>query len=392
MRGNNEGVSSPVCGDIAEHKKTKRAPTRPPRERRTILDNIVETFCRTDKDGLITMCSAAIENLLGYTPDEVIGQAARSLYVKPTARDDFLRAVEGGGGCVHDFEVRLKRKDNREIWASASGYYTYDKDGSVSGLEGTARDITRYKEVERRLLQAKTEAERANIAKTDFLLNMSHELRTPLNAIIGFSQIMALPTQGPLTGQQREYLDIILASGDHLLALINGVLDVARIEAGATQITLAPTDCLTVIEECVALVQPLAQDMAVEFSVENPLMESPLVLVDSIKFKQALLNLMSNAVKYNIRGGSVQVGLEIKNATALHIDVTDSGPGLSTEECAALFEPFQRLGAENSNIQGTGLGLVLAKRMMEAQGGDILVTSVPGYGSTFTVVVKRADG
>ena len=381
-----------VNHDITDRKVMEQALKRSDQEVRTILDNIVEAFYRTDNDGNVIMCSAAVESLLGYTPEELIGASVHTLYVDNGVHADFVQAMQDGGGKTRDFEVRLKRKDGPEIWAASSGHFIYDRDDNIVGVEGTTRDITRRKNAEYALLLAKEQAEQANAAKSDFLSGMSHELRTPLNAVIGFSQMMEFQGDNPLSDRQREYLDIIRRSGEHLLSLINEILDLARVESGRMDLRIAPVGPADLIEECTALVRAMATEKSVTITIEDAGQAMPHVSVDRMKFKQILINLLSNAVKYNVEGGHVVVVAKPDAHSNLRIDVTDTGNGLNPEECAALFEPFQRLGAERSEIEGTGLGLALAKRMIEAMGGDIQVASTPGSGSTFTIIVPLAVG
>lgn len=379
-----------VSNDITDRKTMERALKNSERDVRTILDNIVETFYRTDEVGNVVMVSAAVEKLLGYLPDELIGTPLRDLYADPDERDVFLAKLDSSGGDIRDFEGCLQRKDGREIWVSTNAHYTYDRDDNISGLEGTSRDITQQKEAARALMNAKELAEKASAAKSDFLSGMSHELRTPLNAVIGFSQMMELAPEANLTDQQREYLGIIHTSGEHLLHLINEVLDLAKVEAGRMNIRCVPVELKALIGECTALVAPLAKVRSVK--VEEVATETlPHILVDRVKFKQILLNLLSNAVKYNVEGGEVKVSVDFHDDDKVAIAVTDTGIGLSPESCAALFEPFQRLGAEKTDVEGTGLGLVLAKRMIEAMCGEITVSSVPDMGSTFTITVPMAS-
>jgi len=378
-----------VSADITDRKAMERALKNSERDVRTILDNIVETFYRTDDAGNVVMVSAAVENLLGYRADELIGTPLRALYANPEERKSFVAAIDAGHGKVRDYEGRLRHKDGREIWVSTNAHYTYDRDDNVTGLEGTSRDITRQKDAARELMAAKELAEQSNTAKSDFLSGMSHELRTPLNAIIGFSQMMELMPEAKLTDQQREYLGIIRTSGEHLLDLINEVLDLAQVEAGHMNMRCVPVEPTALIKDCIALVGPLAEGRSV--TVENVTsIGAPHILVDRTKFKQILLNLLSNAVKYNVEGGYVKVSISYVGEARLAVAVTDSGTGLSPEDCAALFEPFQRLGAEKTAVEGTGLGLVLVKRMIEAMGGEITVSSAPDIGSTFTMIVPVA--
>ena len=378
-----------LCNDITERKSMERALKRSELEIRTILDSIVETFYRTDVDGRMTMASASIETLLGYKPEELIGKSMANLYFNADDRAEFLKALGNNGGQVHDYEVRLRRKDGGVIWAASNARYLYDRDDNVIGLEGTTRDISAQKAAELEMFKAKEEAESANQAKSNFLSGMSHELRTPLNAVIGFSQMMELQKGATLTDQQREYLGIIRSSGEHLLTLINEVLDLAKVEAGRMEVRKAPVEVTGLIVDCIALVKPLAAEHRIGIEWHAP-ESAPHILVDRTKFKQILLNLLSNAVKYNVNGGTVSVTLTPEGSETLAISVTDTGQGMSPADCDALFEPFQRLGAEHGSIEGTGLGLVLAKRMVEAMGGAIRVESAPGLGSTFTLTVPIA--
>ena len=379
-----------VCHDITERKSMERALKNSEREIRTILDTIVETFYRADAEGRIVMVSAAAKPLLGYDPEELIGTRVGDLYATPEERDVFLKTLAGGGGRVSGFEARLKRKDGTVIWVSTNAQCIYDRDDNVAGVEGTTRDITERKKSEQDLQLAKEEAERANAAKSEFLSGMSHELRTPLNAVIGFSQMLELQKDSALTEQQREYLEIIRTSGEHLLELINEILDLAKVEAGRMNLQTAHVEPGALIDDCIALVVPMATGRGIQ--IESGAFDAlPYVMVDRIKFKQILINLLSNAVKYNAEGGSVRVNVTHEGEAALAISVTDTGHGMTPEDCGALFEPFQRLGAEHGTVEGTGLGLVLAKRMIEAMGGAIRVESAPGLGSTFTLTVPIAQ-
>lgn len=378
-----------VSHDITERKSMERDLKRSEREVRTILDNIVETFYRTDGEGMVVMISAAVQSLLGFDADELIGKSVGDYYVVPEERENFLKAVTDGGGRVSDFEARMKRRDGSIIWVSTNAQFIYDRDDNVVGVEGTTRDITAQREAERALLLAKEEAERANAAKSEFLSGMSHELRTPLNAVIGFSQMLEIQKDAGLSAQQHEYLGIIRSSGEHLLCLINEVLDLARVEAGHMEVRAVHVEPKSLVADCIALVMPMAVGRHIHIDSLGP-DQPPHIMVDRTKFKQILINLLSNAVKYNAHGGSIAVRVAQEGDATLAISVTDTGKGMTPEGCNALFEPFQRLGAEHGSVEGTGLGLVLAKRMVEAMGGSIRVESAPGLGSTFTLAVPIA--
>lgn len=378
-----------VSHDITERKTIERALKHSERETRTILDNIVETFFRTNDEGKLVRVSAAAKSLLGYEPEELIGTLVDDLYVTSEERDNFFKAVTNGGGRVSDFEARLKRNDGTIIWVSTNAQFIYDRDENVVGVEGTTRDISAQKDAEQALLEAKEEAERGNAAKSEFLSGMSHELRTPLNAVIGFSQMLEMEKDTVLTDRQREYIGIIRTSGEHLLTLINEILDLAKVEAGRMEVHAAHVEPKGLVADCIALVTPMSSKRRIKFESQSA-EQLPHILVDRTKFKQILINLLSNAVKYNVDGGVVTVQVLREDDETLSIRVSDTGRGMTPEDCGALFEPFQRLGAEGSEVEGTGLGLVLAKRMVEAMGGSLGVESVPGLGSTFTLMVPVA--
>jgi signal transduction histidine kinase/CheY-like chemotaxis protein len=232
-------------------------------------------------------------------------------------------------------------------------------------------------------VRARAEAERASLAKSDFLSRMSHELRTPLNAVLGFSQLLALDE---LDGRQREAVEQINRGGRHLLELINEVLDIASIEAGRLSLSIEPVDLQNVVDEAVGLIRPIAAERRV--TVETAGIEGT-VLADRQRLKQILLNLLSNAVKYDRPGGSVRVDV-ISSGQTHRIRVSDTGPGIDPALLERLFTPFDRLGAEASGVEGSGVGLALSRRLAEAMGGALGVESQPGRGSTFWVELEAA--
>jgi len=244
-----------------------------------------------------------------------------------------------------------------------------------SDLEGSRKE----------LICAKEEAEEASRAKSEFLSRMSHELRTPLNAILGFGQILRLNRETPLTDSQNVEVEEILNAGKHLLELINEVLDLARIESGKIDLSIETISLSDVVNETLTLIVPLAEKRGIE--VNNKIPQSPhlFVLADRTRMKQVLLNLMSNAVKYNREGGSITLESNRTQKGRIQISVADTGKGIPGEKLNDLFKPFNRLGAEKTDVEGTGIGLSLTKNLVENMAGTISVESQPGVGSCFSV-------
>ena len=251
-------------------------------------------------------------------------------------------------------------------------------------------DITARKSAEAQLLAAKEEAERANRAKSMFLAHMSHELRTPLNAILGFGQLLAADRQHRLDDAQRGHVREILRGGRHLLNLINEVLDLGRIEAGKLPISLEPVALAELLDECLSLVRPLAIGQAIQLPTRCSASSALQVRADRTRLKQVMLNLLANAVKYNLQGGRVQLSCT-ECGDVVRVEVTDTGPGLTDAQCGRLFQAFERLGADAGSVEGSGVGLALSQRLMQAMGGRIGVDSTPGVGSAFWVELPRVE-
>lgn len=298
----------------------------------------------------------------------------------------------------HDVVHRIVRPDGVVRYVHELGDSELDGQGTLIRLTGTVQDVTEREEAEQKLLALKEEAENANRAKSQFLSSMSHELRTPMNAIMGFSQLLKMETDPPLTESQEENVDEIVKAGSHLLELINEVLDLARIEAGRIDLFMETVALGEVIAESLQLIKPLADRRGIEIYITREGEEIPpekiwrqhiAVRSDRTRLKQVLLNLLSNAVKYNREQGRLTIACEqIGNGSGeprIRISVVDTGEGISLEQQSKLFTAFNRLGKDQQNVEGTGIGLVITKNIVERMRGQIGMQSRPGEGSTFWV-------
>jgi PAS domain S-box-containing protein len=357
---------------------------------RLILDNAYDAFVAMDLDGHIVDWNRQAERLFGWSRDEALGRALVSTIVPERYRSAHLEGLERfrrtGEGAV------LGRRIELEGMRRDGSVFPVEITISPAEIDGTKvfhafiRDATESKLAERALRVANEEAgrarkaaERANNAKSEFLSRMSHELRTPLSAILGFGQLLETDD---LKAEQREYVDHILLAGRHLLQIIDEVLDIARIEQGAMTISMEPVRVMDVIGASVDLVRPAAANAGVAISVGD-VPGDAFVHADNQRLKQVLLNFLSNAVKYNREGGSVSVSCSRVEADRLRLSVADSGPGIHEEDMSRLFVPFERLGAEQGSVPGTGIGLSISKRLIELMGGTIGADSAPGQGATF---------
>jgi PAS domain S-box-containing protein len=349
-------------------------------------DAIVEV----DRAGQIVLVNGQTEALFGYPRDELLGQPVE-LLLPQRLRDIHVSHRAGYLAAPHirpmgsQLELLARRKDGSEFPVEIS-LGPVEADGDVL-IISTIRDITERKRNQALIEAAKREAEEANEAKSEFLSRMSHELRTPLNAILGFGQLLSLEE---LNAQERDSVEHIIKAGRHLLELINEILDISRIEAGRLGLSPEPVSVDEVVEEALDLVRPLARDLNIHLQQE-PRDPGLFVLADRQRIRQVLLNLLTNGVKYNQKGGAVRISCTINDPQTLRISVTDTGRGIEPEKLSRLFTPFERLDAEQTGVEGTGLGLTLSKRLMEAMGGTIGVESRAGIGSTFWLELPLAE-
>lgn len=360
---------------------------------RQILETVVDGIITADSDGQIRSFNPAAERMFGYAAEEVIGQPLSLLMPSPEAGEHqahvnaFLAGQSDSDAVGRGREVRGRHRDGRIFHLEVA--LSHARVGGEILFTGIVRDVTARHEAEAALRRAKEDAERASRAKSDFLSAMSHELRTPLNAILGFAQLLEAGRTDPLTERQRSQVQYILKAGDHLLDLINEVLDLARIETGRLSVSIEEVSLGAALGESLAVIAPIADRRKI--TVTAPDADGlPAVRADFIRLKQVLLNLLSNAVKYNNEGGSVTVTVtDDGDDQPVGIAVADDGPGIPADRRDELFQPFNRLGAETSEVEGTGIGLALSKALIELMGGTIDVESGPGQGAVFRIRVPR---
>jgi PAS domain S-box-containing protein len=295
------------------------------------------------------------------------------------ARVKASEAAAAGTG-RHSVDHRVLRPDGSIRWVHEEAQLERDTDGNPWRLTGTVQDISDRKQAEEELIRARDDAERANRAKSDFLSRMSHELRTPMNAILGFAQVLELEKLNP---EQLDFVHEIHRAGDHLLELINELLDLSRIEVGKLATVIQPVSVRSLVNEAGQITRTLIG--ARQIALMNKCDARARVLADPTRLKQVMVNLLSNAAKYNRRGGRIVIDCVAHGAGTVRLSVTDTGPGIAPEQREHLFKPFERLGAEFSAVDGTGIGLALSRQLAELMGGTLGVDSTPGEGSTFWI-------
>jgi PAS domain S-box-containing protein len=366
---------------------------------RSLIESNIDALMATDPFGIISDVNQEMETLTGCTREELIGAPFKNFFTDASRAEAGIKRVLREGK-VTNYELTAKAKDGLETNVSYNATTFVDRNNKLVGVFASARDITHRKQFERlmeknnvELKEATAVADKANQAKSEFLSSMSHELRTPLNAVLGFAQLMASDTPPPTPAQQMS-IDQILQAGWYLLRLINEILDLALIESGKVTLSQEPMSFREVLQDCEAMIAPQAQRRGITMTFPK-FDQDFYVYADRIRVKQVMINLLSNAIKYNRDGGTVKVDCDISTSSTragnrIRVSVTDSGAGLNARQLAQLFQPFNRLGQEGGTEEGTGIGLVVTKQLIELMGGEIGVGSNIGVGSVFWIELAGA--
>jgi PAS domain S-box-containing protein len=380
---------------------------------RSLIESNIDALMTTDPRGIVTDVNKQTEALTGCTRDELIGAPFKNYFTDPARAEAGIKRVLTEGK-VTNYELTARARDGKQTVVSYNATTFHDRDRSLQGVFAAARDVTELKLFEQTLQQKNAELEDASRMKSEFLANMSHELRTPLNAIIGFSEVLRDGLMGEMTEKQRGFIGDIFGSGKHLLALINDILDLSKVEAGKMVLDLEPVQVSSLCANSLSIIREKAGTRQIRLTTDaDDALGS--IQADPRKVKQILYNLLSNAVKFSSEGGQVtlqasrvpraDVGRLSGSSTGrsfpvadttftefLKISVIDNGIGISQEGMAHLFRPFSQIDSGLARkFEGTGLGLAMVKLLAELHGGTVAVESTVGEGSCFTVWLPLRD-
>jgi PAS domain S-box-containing protein len=369
--------------DVTEQKRTENALVESKRFMNDLLGTTREGFWHIDSEGNTVDVNPAMCTLLDRSREEIIGRSVYD-FVDETNRQIFFDEIERRKlGKSGPYEVALNRPDGSQIACMNNATPIKDENGVRTGSIGLWTDISELKKTLSELQNAKEAAEKANQAKSDFLSSMSHELRTPMNGILGLSQLLENIPGELLSERQRGYTQFIIKAGNQLLELIDQILQLSKIESETLNITLENTDASAIVDDCIEVMRTVAS--AKNITLTNNRADLNGIYVDPNRFRQIALNLISNAIKYNIDGGEVLFGYQKSDSQKIRFFVSNTGEGIPIDRQDEIFEPFNRIGRENSDIEGTGIGLTITKRLVEAMGGEIGFESSPNTGTLFWV-------
>jgi PAS domain S-box-containing protein len=361
---------------------------------RAVAHSAPDAIVLADEKGRVIFWNQSAQKMFGYQPLEIVGQPLNTLVPMPDRKNgnEYFETLKQGSaaGSIRDTrEMRGRRNDGSEFSTEIS-IASWVSDDQLYFI-GMIRDISNREMAEEQMRDAREAADRANQAKSEFLSSMSHELRTPMNSILGFGQLLQTNPEEPLTETQAQCVNQVLNAGRHLLGLINEVLDLAKIESGQLTVSLETVHTARVVKESVELISSLADSRGITVELSCPDGDIPQIVADPARLRQVLLNVMSNAVKYNCDKGTVSIACRRTDDNFLRIGVSDTGPGIPEDRKEEVFRPFLRLGTEASSAEGTGIGLTITRRLVELMNGRIDFESTIGAGTTFWIDMPIAS-
>ncbi len=374
-----------LADGVEKHKFIEKSLSTSQRELKGVLDNLQETYYRTDLNGTLLFVSESVELLLGYTAEELIGKKTTDFYINPENRNRFIESLSKNNGHVEQYPFTLQHKNGSTIWLSTNARFLLDEDANIIGIEGTGQSFTARKIAEENLIKAKEQAEQANKAKSLFLANMSHEVRTPMNGIVGFTNLLS---KSKLDKKQSEYIDTINTSMNDLLNIINDILDFSRIESGKMEIIKQTINVREFLASIIRLFSASAKIKSLElnFQTSDSLAEN--IVADPLRLRQIISNLIGNAIKFTDSGSILLSAntVTVDGQDELLIEVIDTGKGIEDEDEKRIFDAFCQA---NDSIykpdSGTGLGLAISRQLIELMHGKIGVKKNKLSGSTFWV-------
>jgi PAS domain S-box-containing protein len=352
---------------------------------RSLIESNIDALITTDPRGIITDVNKQMEALTGSTRDELIGAPFKDCFTNPERAEAAIKLVLGEGK-VTDYELTARNRDGKETVVSYNATTFHDRDRKLRGVFAAARDVTERKRYEQSLQQA-------NRAKSVFLANMSHEIRTPMNAILGFSQLMLRDRD--LTPRQSQFLGTINRSGEHLLALINDILEMSKIEAGRTTLNLTTFDLPALLKDLEMMFRVRTDEKKLAFSVETVGDVPQYIVSDINKLRQVFINVLGNAVKFTERGSirlRTSVGRGDAAGPSLRVEIEDTGPGISPDDQVKLFRHFEQTKSGQLAGTGTGLGLAISQEFVRLMGGAITLSSHVDHGSIFVIQLPLKEG
>jgi PAS domain S-box-containing protein len=377
--------------EIGERARTEAALRDSEQRLRNILNHVPIGVIYCDLQGYIQQSNPQFRELVGYGAEE-LSELRPTDFTHAEDRDGELELrgrLMRGEIPVYQRQLRYVRRDGGMLWVRVVVSLLRDAEGEPHRIVAVVEDISEHLAL-RRAEDARELAEAANRAKNDFLSRMSHELRTPLNAMLGFAQLVEIDPQRSLSAQQREWVSQIQTAGWHLLEMINDTLDLSRIESGTLKLDFETMELPPVVAAAISMLERAAEARGISVT-QSLAPNAAQVYADATRVKQILTNLVSNAVKYNVEGGVIRIASRIDADGAVELSVSDTGLGMSPGQLGALFQPFNRLGRERSQQEGTGIGLVISQRLAELMGGSLSARSTEGEGSTFVLTLPRAS-